>query len=115
MVSAATTSWSRQETTITTAPNTAMSTRLPRTWSSSPPAGARPRSRCTMSWPNTVAVAISAPLAVDMTAASAAASTRPDSTGGMATSTTAVNASSRSARPGTSTPAPIPTTAPATP
>ena len=40
-----------------------------------------------MSWLNTVAVAISAPLEVDITAASAAASTRPASTGGSCIST----------------------------
>jgi len=67
-----------------------------------------------MSWLNTVAVAISAPLDVDITAASAAASTRPASTGGSCISTNWANASSRDSSAGNRTLAAIPITAPAT-
>ena len=63
-----------------------------------------------MSWLNTVAVAISAPLDVDITAAS----TRPASTGGSCISTNWANASSRDSSAGNRTLAAIPITAPAT-
>ena len=68
-----------------------------------------------MSWPNTVAVAIRAPLEVDMTAASAAASTSPASTAGIVDSTTSANASSWSPSAGSRTLAAMPISAPATP
>ena len=67
-----------------------------------------------MSWLNTVAVAISAPLEVDITAASAAASTRPASSGCSCISTNWANASSRDSSAGSRTLAAIPITAPAT-
>ena len=67
-----------------------------------------------MSWLNTVAVAIRAPLEVDITAASAAASTRPASSGCSCISTSWAKASSRDSSAGSSTFADIPITAPAT-
>ena len=67
-----------------------------------------------MSWLNTVAVAISAPLEVDITAASAAASTRPASSPCSCISTIWAKASSLASSAGSRTFAAIPITAPAT-
>jgi hypothetical protein len=67
-----------------------------------------------MSWLNTVAVAINAPDEVDITAASAAASTRPARIGCSWDSTSAAKASSRDSSAGSNTLAAIPIRAPAT-